>query len=223
MIGIIVALRSEVERLLEHVQELKQIKLADKPAYSCKICGRETVIAISGIGKVSAALTTQLLIDKFSPDFILNFGTCGATNNSVKILNYYAIEKCCQYDFDLRDLDNVPLGYIQEYKSVFFNTKTDPLNLEKSCLASADRFTNKQVDVDSINDMGCSLCDMEGGAIAQVCTSNNIPVYVIKGITDVFGSGANEQQFFANLKQVGEGFPAVIIRAIEEICKSIGI
>ena len=221
MIGIVVALPSEVKKLLEHVQELKSIKLADKTAYSCKLCGHDTVIAISGIGKVSAALTTQLLIDKFAPDFILNFGTCGGTNDSVKILNYYAINKCCQYDFDLRDLDGVPLGYIQEYDTVFFKANTDELSLEKTSLASADRFTNKQIDVDSINEIGCSLCDMEGGAIAQVCTSNNTPLYIIKGITDVFDSGANEEQFFSNLNKVSEGFPTVIIRAVEEICKSI--
>ena len=221
MIGIVVALPSEVKKLLEHVQDLKNAKLADKTAYSCKLCGRDTIIAISGIGKVSAALTTQLLIDKYEPDFILNFGTCGGTNDSVKILNYYAIDKCCQYDFDLRDLDGVPLGYIQEYDTVFFKANTNELSLEKSSLASADRFTNKQVDVDSINEMGCSLCDMEGGAIAQVCTSNNMPLYIIKGITDIFGSGANEEQFFSNLNKVSEGFPTVIIRTIEEICKSI--
>ena len=223
MIGIIVALYSETEKLLGLVNELKPIKLADKPAYSCKICGKDAIIAISGIGKVSAALTTQLIIDKFSPDFILNFGTCGGVSDSVKILNYYAIEKCCQYDFDLTDLEDVPLGYIQEYKTVFFNACTDGLNLEKSALASADRFTNRQKDDDNIINMGCSLCDMEGGAIAQVCTSNNTPLYIIKGITDVHGSGTAPQQFFENLKQVGVGFPKVVINSIEEICKARNI
>ena len=219
MIGIVIALPSEAERLLNTVDELNSIKLADKPAYTCKICGRDAIIAISGIGKVSAGLTTQLLIDKFSPDFILNFGTCGGVNKSVKILNYYIVEKCCQYDFDLTDLEDVPLGYIQEYKTVFFNACTDGISLEKSVLASADRFTNKQADIDNINKMGGSLCDMEGGAIAQVCTSNNTPLYIIKGITDVNGSGTAPEQFFSNLKQVSAGFPANIIRTIEEICK----
>ena len=223
MIGIVVALYSETEKLLGLVNELKPIKLADKPAYSCKICGKDAIIAISGIGKVSAALTTQLIIDKFSPDFILNFGTCGGIDDKVKALNYYAVEKCCQYDFDLTDLEDVPLGYIQEYKTVFFNACTDGLNLEKSALASADRFTNRQKDVDNIINMGCSLCDMEGGAIAQVCTSNNTPLYIIKGITDVHGSGTAPQQFFENLKQVGAGFPKVVINSIEEICKARNI
>lgn len=223
MIGIVIALHSEAEKLLGIAEQLKRITLADKEAYSCKLCNRETIIAISGIGKVSAALTTQLLIDKFTPDFILNFGTCGGINDNVKVLNYYVIEKCCQYDFDLTDLEDVPLGYIQEYKTVFFNACADGISLEKSVLASADRFTNRQKDVDDINNMGCSLCDMEGGAIAQVCTSNNTPLYIVKGITDVHGSGNSPQQFFENLQKVSAGFPEIIIRTIEEICFSLKI
>ena len=218
MIGIIIALQSEASALLDKVDELNQIKLADKTAYTCKINGRDTVIAISGIGKVNAALTTQLVIDKFKVDFILNFGTCGGLNDSVEIKNYYVVDKCCQYDFDLSDLDDVPVGYIQEYKTVYFETYTKGLDfLQKSMVASADKFTHKEQDVELVNKMGCSLCDMEAGAIAQVCTSNNVPLIVIKGISDLHGNGTAPEQFFKNLSTVGENFPSVILKVLEKI------
>ena len=124
MIGIIIALHSEAQALLEKVENLTKVKLLNKDAYTGKINGRDVIIAISGIGKVNAGFVTQMIIDKFSPDFILNFGTCGGLNNSVEVLNYYAIEKCCQYDFDLTELDPVPLGYIQDYDTVFFPAST---------------------------------------------------------------------------------------------------
>ncbi len=221
MIGIVIALNSEAESLLKQVDNLESIQLADKAAYSCSVSGIKAIIIISGIGKVNAALATQMLIDKFSPDFILNFGTCGGMNNSVEILKYYAVEKCCQFDFDLRELDGVPLGYIQDYDSVFFPANTQNLDfLEKSVLASADRFTNDINDINAINEIGCSLRDMEGGAIAQVCLSNKTPLVMIKGITDVYGSRTAQEQFYENLKKVSEGFPAVIIKAIENVCKT---
>ena len=84
--------------------------------YSFDIEGKSAVLVISGIGKVSAALTTQLLIDKYSPEYIFNFGTCGGLNNNVKVLNFYLIEKCCQYDFDLTKFSYVGVDvskYIQ--------------------------------------------------------------------------------------------------------------
>ena len=215
MICFVVALKKEVQGLLNKATDLKEFKIADKPTYSCKLNNKECIIAISGIGKVSSALTTQLLIDKYNPSFVINFGTCGGMNNSVEILKYYAIEKCCQYDFDLSSLDNVPVGYIQEYDTVFFNAYTKGLDfLPKSIIASADKFTSKDRDVKIINDMGCSVCDMEAGAIAQVCTSNNLPFVAIKGISDVHGSGVQEEQFYRNLTAVGEGFPDVILKVL---------
>lgn len=225
MIGIVVALPSELEALLKKTENLKQIKIADKTAYSCSLNNHEIVIIISGIGKVNAALSTQLLIDKFKPDFILNFGTCGGMNSSVNVLNYYTIEKCCQFDFDLSQLDNVPIGYIQDYDSVYFSTDTLGLEfLEKSSLASADHFICLDSDIDIINNqVKCSLGDMEGGAIAQVCTSNAIPLYIIKGVSDVHGSGTQQEQFFANLRTVSAGFPDIIIKAINSICKAKNI
>ena len=218
MICFVIALPKEAEELLKRVENLKKFTIADKIAYSGNIEGNKIIIAISGIGKVSAALTTQMLIDKYSPEFVFNFGTCGGMNKSVEILKYYAISECCQFDFDLRELDGVPLGYIQEYNTVFFPTHLKGLEyLNTSILASADRFTNDENDIKSINDMGCSLRDMEGGAIAQVCKSNNVPLVMIKGITDVYGSGTAQEQFYENLKAVGEGFPDVIINALKKV------
>lgn len=218
MICFVIALKKESEELLKFATDVKKFMLADKPCYSCKLNGKDVIIAISGIGKVSAALTTQLLIDKYNPKFIFNFGTCGGMNNSVKILEYYLIDKCCQFDFDLRELDGVPLGFIQEYNTVYFDTYTDKLDfLKTSRVASADRFTNDLNDINAINDIGCSLRDMEAGAIAQVCTSNNVPLVMVKGVSDVFGNGTAQEQFYQNLQAVGKGFPAVILKVLDAI------
>ncbi|MBQ3116548.1 MAG: 5'-methylthioadenosine/S-adenosylhomocysteine nucleosidase [Clostridia bacterium] len=218
MIGIVVALKSEANAFIEQIENVKEIKIADKPAFVGTFAGKEIVLIISGIGKVSAGLSAQLLIDKYSPNYIINFGTCGGMNKSVEILKYYLITKCCQFDFDLREIDNVPLGYIQEYKTAFFPTYTDRLEfLPQSILATADRFTNDMRDIDTINRLGASVRDMEGGAIAQVCTSNGVRLVMIKGISDVTGSGTAQEQFFKNLKTVADGFPSVIKSVVEKL------
>ena len=219
MICFVVALIKEAQELLNRSKNLKEFKIADKPCYSCSLNGKDVIIAISGIGKVSAALTTQLLIDKYNPKFIFNFGTCGGMNKSVEILNYYLIDKCCQFDFDVTELDDVPLGYIQEYNTVYFDTYTNGLDFLKiSRVASADRFTNDIKDINAVNEIGCSLRDMEAGAIAQVCTSNNVPLVMVKGVSDVYGNGTAEEQFYQNLQAVGKGFPDVILKVLDAIC-----
>lgn len=218
MIAFVVALKKEAQTLLEQVENLKELKLADKPCYSFTLNGKACILAISGIGKVSASLTTQLIIDKYSPKFIINFGTCGGTNDSVKILNFYLVDKCCQYDFDVTPIDDVPLGYIQEYDRVYFDTFTNGFDfLQKRSIASADKFTCKQNDIDTINNMACSMCDFEAGAIAQVCTSNSVPAIIVKAISDVFGSGSQPEQFTKNLMIISREFPAVISKVVDSI------
>lgn len=217
-IAIIVALEKEAQSFLKKIENKKQSTLANKRLFTGKINGKNVALIISGIGKVSAALATQALIDAFSPSIMINFGTVGGIDNSVIAKNYYMIDKCCQYDFNLSDLDDVPLGYIQDYDTVFFKLETANIDcLEKRALATADRFTCNPHDIEIVKNCECALCDMEGAAIAQVCVSNNIPLYIIKGVTDIFGSGTNQEQFLLNLKDVSSGFADVIISLIERL------
>lgn len=214
---IVVALEKEAESFIEKANLKERRKVADKKTYYGEFNGNKIVLTVSGIGKVSAALSAQALIDGFSPRVVLNFGAVGGCGN-VAAKNYYAVEKCCQYDFDLSELDNVSVGYIQDYDRVFFDAYTKAADfLEKRALATSDRFTCKASDVETIKKLGCALFDMEGAAIAQVCASNGVPFCSIKGVTDVYGSGANSVQFQQNLKAVSDGFADIIEKVLNNL------
>ena len=215
MIGIVIALQSEAKPILEKVENLKKIIFLDKLAYQGKLFNKDVVIVICGIGKVSAGISTQALIDKFTPEYILNVGTSGGTDTSVKVKNFYAIDKCFQFDFDVTEIDNVEKGYIQEYDRVFFPTHVNGLNfLNKTSLATADRFSNQKIDLDLIKQNGCAVRDMEGCAIAQTCLSNSIPFVCIKGVTDVYGT---QEDFYSNLTAVCAEIPQVVKKVIENV------
>ena len=218
MVAIVVALESEAKFFLENVENAKNKVIGGKQITEGRVNGKKVVLALCGIGKVNAAMTTQLLIDTYSPNVILNFGTCGGTNSSVVVKNYYAVDKCCQFDFDVSELDPVPVGYIQDYNSVYFySKKTDFDFLKYSSLASADRFSDSKKDNELINSMDCSLRDMEGGAIGEVCTANKVPFVMIKGVTDVYGSGTSGEQFYQNLTAVCGGFKEIIPKIISSL------
>ncbi len=215
MICFVVALPKEAEFFLKDVNDLSEFKLADKKAYSFKFLNNDCILCISGIGKVSAALTTQLLIDKYNPKFIINFGSAGGMTNDLNILDYCIIESASQYDFDVTALDDVPVGYIQEYNTVHFPAKTfDRLTLITKKASSGDRFNTDVNDINRITNMGCSVRDMESGAVAQVCTSNKTPLIIIKGITDVYGKVSAERQYYENLEIVCKGFTKVLTEVL---------
>ena len=52
--------------------------------------------------------------------------------------------------------------------------------------------------------MGCNLKDMEGGAIFQVCKSNDKKLLMIKGISDVLGKKSMIDQYINNVKIVSQ-------------------
>lgn len=215
MIGIVVALESEAKSFFEIIENKSPVSISGKKGFIGKVENKDIIILISGIGKVNAALTTQIIIDKYSPDYILNFGTAGGMNNTAKIMQYYLIDKCCQYDFDVSELDGVPVGYIQDYDCVYFNCYIEKNNfLPLGTVASGDRFNNDLKDIKTINDIPCNLRDMEGGAIGQVCTANNVKLVMIKGVSDVYGSGTAQEQFLKNLHAVSNGFASVVKKVI---------
>lgn len=219
MIGFVVALNKEAEPLIEKLEQKSKTTVAGKPCFLGKFCDKEVVLVISGVGKVNSALSTQAIIDKFGVNAVINFGSVGGLKTSVLVKNYYLVDKCFQYDFDLSKLDGVSVGYIQDYDTVYFNAKklSQNIGLEYKTLASSDRFTCEQKDVDIISSLNGDVFDMEGGAIGQVCLANGVDFYVLKGVTDLFNSGSNQEQFFANLNAVCGGFPSVLEKLVKNI------
>ncbi len=218
MIGLIVAMEREAENIIPYNKNKSENIIAGKKVIKGTLFDKEIALIITGIGKVSSALSTQLLIDNFNPEVIVNFGSVGTVNKNLAVRDYVIVEKACQFDFDLREIDPVPLGYNQDYDCVFFNMFCPKiLPYKKATLGSSDKFTFKKEIIDEIINMGADIRDMEGGAIAQVCTSNNCKLIMLKGVTDVYGLGTDGEQFVANLKKVSQGFK----QELEKIFNSI--
>ncbi len=208
MIGLIVALDREAASLIPYIKNKKEKALAGKKVIEGTLFDKEIVLIITGIGKVSAALSTQFIIDKYNPNVLINFGSVGAVNSNIKIGDYYIVDKCAQFDFDVREIDPVPLGYIQDYDKVFFENYCPNLTYNKTTLGTSDKFTSKKEVIDEVINMGCDIRDMEGASIAQVCTSNQVNLIILKGVTDVYGSGTDGEQFKENLNKISKGFPS---------------
>ena len=71
-IGIIGAMEVEVETLKEHMKDVKLVKKASMEFCCGKLNGKETVVVRSGIGKVNAAVCTQILADDFQVEAVIN-------------------------------------------------------------------------------------------------------------------------------------------------------
>ena len=98
MIGVVAALSSEAEILLEKMEIFRSLVVSGKKIYVGSAFGKDTAVAVCGVGKVNAALGTQLLVSKFDADKILNFGVAGGLNKNTELCGVYQIRSRPPYN-----------------------------------------------------------------------------------------------------------------------------
>ncbi len=223
MIGFVVAMEKEAEHFLKEAEVKAITEIAKKKVYQGVFKGKEFVLIVGGIGKVNAGMATQILIDKYNIEMIINFGTAGGKDPKTQRVGDVAlIDKVSQYDFDLSELDDVSVGYMQDYDCIYFESAYKKYKggaFVVSSVSSADRFTFIKSEMEKFYLLGASVVDMEIGAIGQVAYSNGIDFYGLKLLTDVEGSGEESifMQYKNNVYDVCRKIPEAIAELIENI------
>jgi adenosylhomocysteine nucleosidase len=152
---------------------------------------------VAGIGKVNAAAATQKAIDE-GADEIVNCGVAGGLDTNMNVADVYEISQALEYDFDLTIINGTKLGTHNERSTPYFDCRTTG-KFESRILATGDRFTNDEKDVQDPLSLGATVKDMEGAAIAHVCERNGVPCRMLKSISDVHGKGQMTSQYKDNL------------------------
>ena len=210
-IGIIAAEQEEFESILEEMKEEDRKEIYELTFVKGKIKEKACILVKGGVGKVNAARATQILIDNFKPDYIINVGVAGGLNPMLNIGDIVIGETLVQHDFDITAFGHTK-GYIpgvgdkiysDEYlinkiEEAIGNQEERVYNYEKGVIASGDIFCTEIPMRDKIYAKFNAECvEMEGAAIAQVCSLCNVPFVVIRSISDT-PNGKNEvtyQQF----------------------------
>ena len=99
-IGIIGAMEQEVANLKEIMEVDRTIRKASMVFMSGKLSGRNVVIVRSGIGKVNAAVCTQILADEFGVDVVINTGVAGSLRNEINIGDIVLSTDAITHDMD---------------------------------------------------------------------------------------------------------------------------
>lgn len=152
---------------------------------------------VSGVGKVNAAAAAQKAIDA-GADEILNCGVAGGLDPAMEVGDACEISQAVEYDFDLTMINGTRIGTHNERTTPYFDCRTSG-RFPARILATGDRFTNDERDVTVPLELGATVKDMEGAAIAHVCELNGVSCRMLKCISDVHGKGAMTGQYKDNL------------------------
>lgn len=197
-IGIIGAMDEEVSRLKEKMQVKKVEKKAGMEFFDGELAGKEVVIVRSGIGKVNAGICTQILVDDFQVEAVINTGVAGSLKNEINIGDIVLSSDSLQHDMDATGFGYKP-GIIPRMEQSVFVADPQLIELAKRVneqvnpeiqtfvgrVVSGDQFISDKQKKDYLVEQFAGYCtEMEGAAIAQTCYVNEIPYLVIRAISD---------------------------------------
>lgn len=193
-VGIICAGDREVAPFLPIICECKTTEKAMLRFYEGTISDVEVVVLFSGVCKVNAAIATQILVDTYHVDAIINAGVAGGMNQNLEIYDTVISTEVAYHDV----APNILTEFHPWLETVFFKADQGLLNLTKMAVDKLEQnykvywgrmVTGEAFIADEgrqkINEQFEPLTvDMETASIAHVCYVNNIPFISIRCITD---------------------------------------
>ena len=196
--GIIAAMQEEMQEIKKIMTETEERKIYELTFTKGKINNTEVVLVEAGVGKVNAARTTQILINNFDIEAIINVGSAASANDELDIGDIVIGKKLVQHDFDITAFGH-PKGFIsnvgqyvesdskliEKMEQTIVDLQDKEFKIKIGTIASGDIFCTEIKMKEKIrNKFEADAIEMEGAAIAQVCKLDNVTFIIIRSISD---------------------------------------
>ncbi|MGG0837465.1 5'-methylthioadenosine/S-adenosylhomocysteine nucleosidase [Bacillus paralicheniformis] len=228
-IAVIGAMEEEVTILRSKLEQTNQEVIANCEFTSGFYEGKEVVLLKSGIGKVNAAMSTTILLDRFKPDVVINTGSAGGFHHSLNVGDIVISTEVRHHDVDVTAFDyeygqvpNLPAAYKAD--STLIKAAEDEaselghIQVVKGTIATGDSFMSDPDRVAFIRGKFEDLyaVEMEAAAVAQVSYQFNTPFVVIRALSDIAGK-ESEISFDQFLEQAAKHSIDLVLRMIKRI------
>ena len=198
MIGIICAQKIEVDGLKAVMENPVSFCKAGLEFVSGTIFEKDVVLLECGAGKVNAAVGTQIMIDVYKPDVVINSGIAGSLTKKLTVGDIVISTDCVEHDINCTELGE-PRGQINFTGESIIGIPADEevsKKLAGCCkdlgshvlmgrIATGDIFITYKSKRDFIAfEFGALCCEMQGGAVGHVCYMNGVPFTILRSISD---------------------------------------
>lgn len=227
-IAIIGAMEAEILHLTKALKNIQIKNLYGFTFYSGEIAQHTITILLSGVGKVSAAIGTTLLIEHYHPELIINTGTAGGIRD-VEINDIFIASEVIHHDVDLTAF-GYELGQSSKMPKAFrpdirFLKKAKEIithqysqRMAEGLIVSGDAFISAPEKFEWIKQHfpRAKAVEMEAASIAQVCHQMQTPFIIIRAISDIAGEG-NNLSFNEFVKEAGKNSAEFNIKFIKSL------
>lgn len=223
-IGIIAAMPEEIKTLTENLEQAGKQTRYGFIFHTGSIGRHEIVMVQSGIGKVMSAVAVTLLVQLFDVDALINTGSAGAVDDSLKIGDIVIAEQLAYHDVDVTafsykygQMAGQELFYhsssyfISELKKVLDTAKVGLITSSDSFIASSDKIAEIKSHFPEV-----LAVEMEGASIAQAATVLHKPFVVIRAISDTASQDANIK-FDEFIIEAGQASAEILIQLLNQM------
>lgn len=230
-LGILGAMDQEVALLKTSLENMTTQQHAHLTFYSGSLHGVDVVVVKCGIGKVASAVATTLLIERYTPDFVINTGSAGGFDSTLDIGDLVIGSGVQYHDVDVTHFGYEP-GQICGMPTVF--------NCDERLIAAAEEATQKALSLQTIRGLICTgdafvgsdeaaekirtqfpdlaATEMEGAAIGQACFMLETPFLVIRSLSDIAGK-TSTVSFNAYIETAAKHSAELVIGMIAVLAK----
>ncbi|MCQ2465399.1 MAG: 5'-methylthioadenosine/adenosylhomocysteine nucleosidase [Oscillospiraceae bacterium] len=190
-IGIIGAMPSELADIRNTLKNAEIKKISGFDFYINEVSGKTVINACCGIAKVNAALCTQVLIDNFKPDAVINAGIAGGMDSSVKVCDMVVSTEVLPHDLDLHFLKDYPpyCGIFRADENLIETAvkicTKQGIKSFKGRIVSGEAFISDNKTKNDIKErLNPFAVDMESAAVGHCAYLNEMPYVSVRCISD---------------------------------------
>ena len=234
-IGIISAMDNEIDLLLDEAEIDGTEMIGDDVFHVGTLCGQPVVIVRSGIGKVNSASTITAMLNNYDISKVIFTGIAGGVGDDTEVLDIVIATGCVQHDYGLVTDDGFDWkssvsgekvgdeGYFDcddELVDLAYDAAVDVVGADhsfKGIIASGDQFISSEEYVEMLQErFNAIACEMEGAAVASVCTAYKTPLVIIRAMSDKADGKAHET--YDNMGDIAaENSNRIVIEMLESM------
>ena len=219
----------EIAPILEKVGDYTTKEIANNTYYEAHYHGVDLVIAYSKIGKVFSTLTASTMIHYFGVETMLFSGVAGGINPELKIGDMIVAKDLCQHDLDITAFGH-PHGFVpggaQFIKTdeglcelAFEVAEELEIALIEGTIATGDQFVHDSERKAFIErTFNADALEMEGSSVAVVCHALEVPVFILRAISDTADTDASFSfdEFMVSSAKISAGF---IMKMVDRLAR----
>jgi adenosylhomocysteine nucleosidase len=238
-IAIVSAMHEELAAVLALMPDEHKQTVAGRAFAVGHLHGHEVVVVLSRIGKVAAATTATVLMERFGVDQVLFTGVAGGLAPNARVGDVVVATEFLQHDMDASPLFpafEVPLygrarfatdavltaALAQAAQSVLQQGVLDTATLQdfgitrpqthQGLIVSGDRFVSTRSESQHLQQAlpDALAVEMEGAAVAQVCHDYGVPFAAMRTISDRADDDAHTD-FLKFVNHVASRYSAAIL------------